>query len=109
MKNLLMLALLGALIYGGYRLFEYVSGGAIDRTTKEVGGEQLRRGRRMTRLTSKKMEDVKVQNVRDAVSAFRTMHDRNPENLDELVDEGYLGSHPKGVTYDPEPGEGAAG
>ena len=109
MRNLLIVAVLAALAYGGYRWFEDSTGGAIDTTTKEIGGEQLRRGEKMVARTRAKMGNVKVDKVRTAVRAFKERHGRNPASLQELVDEGFLDAVPSGIKYDADTGEVSAG
>ncbi len=109
MNNLFKLFVLAGLIYGGYQLFEYITGDSIDRVTKEVTGGQLKRGRRAIALARGTMNQSKVGEVRDAVRLFKTQNERNPVSLQELVDEGFLGNQPAGVVYDPETGEVSAG
>lgn len=109
MRNILIVAGLAALAYGGYRWFESSTGGAIDKAAREVGGERLRRGQRMAGRVEEKMGEVKLKKVRDAVRAFAERFGRNPASLQEMVDEGHLDACPAGVKYDAETGEVSAG
>ncbi len=105
MKNILILIVLAGLAYGVYHWLESYSGGAVTRATKEIAGGQLTRGQKAIERTRKKIGEVNVGTIVDAIRKFREQNGRNPESLQELYEEEFLYAIPHGVSYDPSTGE----
>ncbi len=49
--------------------------------------------------------EVKLREVKSSVQSFRGSEGRLPDSLQELVDKGYIGRIPEGISYDPESGK----
>ena len=103
-KFLAFLLVLAGLVYGVYWYFEQKSGGAVEKFTKEMSGEQLMRGKRALTSIERKMTEDKAEAVRRALQLYQVQTGRFPSSLNELVDRGFLQSVPSGLNYDSSSG-----
>lgn len=99
MGKLLILLLLAAAGYVGYRLF------IAPPAPKEATFEGYTKGMQRALEKSESSEKAfQVRTVQDAVQRFRVDQGRFPASLEELREKGYLDRVPSGVTYDPATG-----